>query len=204
MNDQKGIQDKDKWTKLMFVALVFFGVSTLILGILQVVRNINISPAVSSISGSQSQNAGLNDFTGNQELNDAQLRNQDTDGDGLSDYDEMYIYGTSMYLADTDSDGYNDRQEIEDGFDPNCPKGMDCRGTGNTQSFNSSSDSQQQTSGGELDFNSLPTETQQQFENLSATELRQLLLSSGRVSQEELDKIDDETLMQAFGEVLNQ
>jgi hypothetical protein len=54
------------------------------------------------------------------------LKLQDTDQDGLSDYDEIYLYRTSPYLADSDSDGFPDKEEIEKGYDPNCPKGENC------------------------------------------------------------------------------
>ncbi len=53
---------------------------------------------------------------------------KDTDGDGLSDKEELDIYGTSPYLTDTDSDGYNDKQEVDSGNDPNCPAGQNCFG----------------------------------------------------------------------------
>ena len=54
------------------------------------------------------------------------LKSSDTDGDGLWDYDELYQYNTSPYLADSDSDGYNDKEEIESGNDPNCLAGQIC------------------------------------------------------------------------------
>lgn len=41
----------------------------------------------------------------------------DTDGDGLHDYDELWIHGTDPVLADTDSDGVNDGAEILIGTD---------------------------------------------------------------------------------------
>ncbi len=43
----------------------------------------------------------------------------DSDGDGLKDIDEINLYGTNPILADTDFDGYNDKVEIDAGFDPN-------------------------------------------------------------------------------------
>ena len=55
------------------------------------------------------------------------LKQKDTDGDGLSDYDELFIFQTSPYLADSDSDGHDDKVEIESGNDPNCPQGQTCR-----------------------------------------------------------------------------
>lgn len=42
----------------------------------------------------------------------------DTDGDLLSDYDEVRVYGTNPCLADTDGDGMDDREEVLRGFDP--------------------------------------------------------------------------------------
>ncbi len=55
------------------------------------------------------------------------LKNTDTDGDGLSDYDEMYIYHTSAYNDDSDSDGIPDGVEVRSGGDPTCPSGKTCR-----------------------------------------------------------------------------
>lgn len=45
----------------------------------------------------------------------------DTDGDGLSDFEEVNVHGTDPTNADTDGDGYNDLTEIESGFDPLTP-----------------------------------------------------------------------------------
>lgn len=50
----------------------------------------------------------------------ADLKKKDTDADGLTDYDEIYVYGTSPYLKDTDSDGVDDGTEVKRGSDPNC------------------------------------------------------------------------------------
>lgn len=54
------------------------------------------------------------------------LRYRDTDGDGLNDFDELYVYGTSPYLEDTDSDGISDYDEVMSGKNPLCPEGQDC------------------------------------------------------------------------------
>jgi hypothetical protein len=45
----------------------------------------------------------------------------DTDGDGLSDYDEVNVHGTDPTLSDTDGDGISDADEIANGTDPNNP-----------------------------------------------------------------------------------
>lgn len=44
--------------------------------------------------------------------------NPDTDGDGLSDGDEVKIYGTAPANADTDGDGVSDGAEVTQGSDP--------------------------------------------------------------------------------------
>jgi LPXTG-site transpeptidase (sortase) family protein len=44
----------------------------------------------------------------------------DPDKDGLPNYLE-YVYGTNPLKADTDGDGYSDRQEIANGYDPDAP-----------------------------------------------------------------------------------
>lgn len=42
----------------------------------------------------------------------------DSDSDGLSDIDEYNLYKTNPGKADTDDDGYNDKQELEGGYNP--------------------------------------------------------------------------------------
>lgn len=55
------------------------------------------------------------------------MKTEDTDKDTVNDYDELYIFRTSPFLEDTDSDGFNDGVEIASNNDPNCPKGKECR-----------------------------------------------------------------------------
>jgi hypothetical protein len=55
------------------------------------------------------------------------LKITDSDSDSISDYEEMFIYKTSPFLADSDSDGESDDLEIQRGTDPNCPKGKTCQ-----------------------------------------------------------------------------
>ncbi|MFH1586551.1 MAG: MopE-related protein [Candidatus Diapherotrites archaeon] len=50
-------------------------------------------------------------------LDEEMLRQLDSDGDGLSDWDELQA-GTDLYLADTDGDLVNDYDEVEEGTDP--------------------------------------------------------------------------------------
>src|SRR3989338_6195270 len=71
----------------------------------------------------------------NADLSLEALKTKDTDHDSLSDYDEQFLYNTSPYIADTDSDGSSDALEVASGADPNCPKNMLCR----TEEFQTSS-----------------------------------------------------------------
>ena len=48
--------------------------------------------------------------------------NPDTDGDGISDGEEVYEYRTRVNLADTDKDGFTDKQEIDLETNPLSPK----------------------------------------------------------------------------------
>lgn len=56
----------------------------------------------------------------------ADLKQTDTDQDGLTDYQELYQHHTSAFLPDTDSDGYSDFEEATKGEDPLCPLGENC------------------------------------------------------------------------------
>ncbi|MDD4901758.1 MAG: hypothetical protein PHE24_01345 [Patescibacteria group bacterium] len=46
---------------------------------------------------------------------------QDSDQDGLTDWQETNIYHTDPNIADTDGDGYQDGAEVESGYNPNGP-----------------------------------------------------------------------------------
>lgn len=134
---------------------------------------------------------------------DALMAN-DIDGDGLSDYDEMYTYSTSPYLEDSDSDGLSDKQEVEQGTDPNCATGQTCGSSDFTTTSSSTADYINDTldSSG-LDASSAEESALQQVlsGDIDAATLRRLLIESG-ANQTELEQISDEDLMKSYQETL--
>jgi len=145
----------------------------------------------------------------------ARQKAADTDNDGLTDYDELYIYKTSPYLSDSDSDGFDDKTEIFSSNNPNCPEGKDCAGasvssetisgadTGNEGSnilssvFNLSSGSL-----GGVTFDS--TQDIQDFlAKMSPEEIRSMLISQG-VSKDVVDQMTDEQIKQLLSETIKE
>lgn len=135
------------------------------------------------------------------------LKTKDTDGDGLTDWDELNIYETSPYLEDSDSDGIFDKEEINSGADPNCPAGRDCSALANI-----SSESSEEASSAELDLNlgstgeELTSDQEKILQDIlagqvDASALREMLLESG-MDQETLNQISDEDLLASYKEVL--
>ena len=47
-----------------------------------------------------------------------QLYQTDSDYDGLPDFVEVYMYRTNPYSADSDNDGFSDKDEIKSGYNP--------------------------------------------------------------------------------------
>lgn len=117
--------------------------------------------------------------------------NKDTDSDGLKDGDELNTYGTSPYLADSDSDGIDDGKEIAEGTDPNCPKSKICTGTqlGSAPPANNGGEQSPFASA----LTGAPT----------VAELRDLLKNSG-MSPEQVDKLTDEQILQAYNQALSE
>jgi hypothetical protein len=116
---------KPSWShphqKLGLTVVVVIGLTTLIFGVIGLRKSI-FDPFVRRPSAIA--------FKSSDELEKERiqaLKSRDTDGDGLSDYDELYIYRTSPFLEDSDSDGIPDGVEVKNGTDPNCPKDKVCR-----------------------------------------------------------------------------
>jgi len=128
------------------------------------------------------------------------LKNQDTDQDGITDYDELYTYGTSPYLKDSDSDGIDDKDEIDNGTDPNCPEGTECTPIAVfTPTINASTNAATVTNAGtniSTTSNTNPT-----VDNLDVTQLRAALKNAG-APQAQLDALTDEELVALYADTL--
>lgn len=105
--------------KAALLLLVVAGLGGMFLGGRYLVRNLTLPFQLTLM-----EDVSL--ATQQEELEIQAMKERDTDSDGLNDYDEQEIYGTSPYLADSDSDGYDDKVELESDNDPNCPTGSTC------------------------------------------------------------------------------
>jgi len=230
LNNQGGFDQEptppplDKNQKIAIASLAVFAVLIVVLWVAQL-RN-NIYGPFNSPTGNQQ-------VTQETQNSDEALKNKDTDGDGLSDYDELNIYKTSPYLADTDSDGALDEAEIKNETDPNCPQGRTCTGTsdilgnGDTSASDTTSASPQSgldnLSSQNSTLNSLlnqygatgqsQTQTSGNESSLSGDQLNALknldaaslrqMLIEKGMDKATLDKISDADLLKSFQETLN-
>lgn len=164
----------------VMIGLVFVALAVLVISFVGIKKNIS-SPF--DRSGER--------FLSREEKSSAEqaaLKTKDTDGDELTDYEELFIYETSAYLTDTDSDGYTDGMEVKSGNNPNCPSGKTCAG------------GEVVTTNDDVTVPSpVPTEVPQEF---NPVELRALLRASG-VSDEILNQVDDAMLRQLYDESVN-
>lgn len=181
-------EELEKMKKTAGILLVVLGCAGLFLGFFYIQKNINSATALKRTKNVQKNLESI-----------AALQFKDTDKDGLSDYEELYLYGTSPYLEDTDSDGANDKEEILSGEDPNCPKGQNCFESTPLTSPTS------EPPGIEPNLPEVPPEelTKNPLENLSMEDLRNLLKKSG-LGEDVLQKISDEDLQKMYEETLKE
>ena len=166
--------------KTVMWSLAVLGCISLVFGGLRWFTSLRIPFA---LEGEVAQ-ANLNANNADQTVSLLELKQKDTDGDGLDDYNELYLYETSPYLPDTDSDGVPDGTEIANNTNPNCPIGQDCTLTApdNIQTAIVLPDS---------------------ADNLTTEQLRGLLLQAG-LTQEEVNAVDDATLTDLYNQVLRE
>ena len=116
-------------------------------------------------------------------------QDKDTDNDGITDWQEENTYHTSKYNTDSDSDGINDKEEILAGSDPNASAST----PNNVGSY-----SPDNTASQPIDFG-VP-KSEQNTDNLTPDQIREILITKGGVSKEMVDKIDDKTLEKMYNE----
>jgi hypothetical protein len=191
--------------KVAFALLMFLGFGGVVLGFKSFGANL-MRPIQTQISTLYTGETFLtSDAREAKALEESKTK--DTDADGLVDYDELYVYKTSPYVADTDSDGFDDKTEIFSGNDPNCPVGKDCGAFIASSEEANTSDAavadlfeglseKEVLEAGSISFES-PEQVEAFFKQATISEIRAALLESG-MSQEELDAIDDETLEAYF------
>lgn len=118
MNDRQQGQSFRKLPRPQQVAVISLSIAAVgILGIWLWQSNSRIN---SPFRASDAEIAQAEKTAQEKAIADAAAKTKDTDGDGLSDYDEINVYKTSPYLEDTDGDGVNDGEEVRLGADPLC------------------------------------------------------------------------------------
>jgi hypothetical protein len=157
----------------------------------------------------------------------AALKVKDTDSDSLTDYEELYIYWTSPYLEDSDSDGDSDSKEITEGNDPSCPKTKVCREprtTATAQAAGTAASSGCEAEGtcgtdassaeapesvrafidtfGEID-KLTPDGIAEKIESMSVEEMRGFFIKMG-VDEATADAADEETMREMLYDTFNQ
>lgn len=215
-----GLDNFDKRHKVGLSLLIVAMISITVLWVIQLRRNI-VEPLYAEQSTNQTNDTLSNNTT------DAELKTKDTDGDGLNDFDELNLYKTSPYLADTDSDTFSDKKEIESGNNPTCPEGQICNVSTTPSTTDQASDFNNPTlenllnqSTGVNTTNTItPTNTpttgttntltkeekdalkKTLGENPDPKAIRQLLLQSG-MEKTTVDQLSDQQIVDAFKEMV--
>jgi len=193
-------QALEKNQKIALIVLTVFVLFLMIAWSIQFKRSLTEPFAY---KGDNSQDNSTQDATST----DADLKNKDTDGDGLSDWDELNVYKTSPYLEDSDSDGIKDGDEIKAGTDPNCPEGKTCSVSVPAATGSNLTDTTTQLAGNQLDIglaSSSDTELQTLIQGESdPAKIRKLLLDAG-MDKNILSQISDADLVSSYQEMFKQ
>ena len=189
-----------KQHKIITIALSILGVGGFGLGIYQIYSNVYgpfRSPIKSVTEISTESKVASLDYI-------LSLQKKDGDSDGLSDYKELYTYGTSPYLKDTDADGLDDKTELEQGTDPLCHQYKDCTGLNIEKPIEGGLE---ETVPNYPEIQTLPTVGTPGIPsdptNMSAENIRAILKENG-MSQDKLGNLTDQDLLDAWQEVVSQ
>ncbi len=226
VNNFLGGSNKKK-EKTQIILLGVLSLAILVFGVMQMRNNIRspfqLGDEYADLSKSDNTN-NIGTCNGPDCLSEAELKEKDTDGDGLSDWEETNIYNTSPYLADTDSDGVSDYNEIQKGDDPNCPEGSDCNyieesedsyvdnnfdNTNLEEDLSSIEGILDSANNGNLEYSgdniSVPEDEERLKEALSGSmnieDLRSLLIESG-MDEKTVKSFSDEELKNLYQETL--
>ncbi len=191
-------KDRRQQIILLTVASLFLLVLGVWLKSLKQTVGVSLLPPVSN-----SQSEGRQTQIFNQQSSGANSRQQDTDGDGLTDWEELNVYNTSPYLVDSDSDGVSDAEEINKGENPNCAAGQNC--VDNLKELAMPNVPPSVVSLNAETFLSNPSNKQIIEDVLAgkgdAQALRQALLEAG-MDKELLDQISDDDLLASYRELI--
>lgn len=173
--------------RVAFAMVIVISIATAALGAVQISRTLK-APFQARVASKQESTS--------EEERKQELKSLDTDYDGLSDYDETYLYTTSPFIEDSDSDGEKDGDEVKGGDDPNCPKDRNCFtsievGATSTPILDPLGAQPQLFGGGSLGLNLEPTLLRQELEKLGVPKML-------------LDKLKDDDLQKLYSETLQE
>lgn len=194
-----------KERKTGFVLLLVFGIIAVVLGMLQIRNTVYAPFALSNKVPASVKEQIVDNNTDYQKVND-------TDKDGLSDFDEQYVFGTSAYLYDTFGYGISDKDVVTRGF-ALCPRaGQSCAGdpttegtnvvTSNTSTILGSLPKIEAFGVAEQDFVGTPPPDLDKILT-DPQELRKLLLQTGKVDQDSLNKVSDKDLLLMVSQIIS-
>lgn len=185
----------------VLAGLIAFGVLAIALGALNLKRLIGPARVVSNA------NVPLIPSTREEfeQQQRAVLEGLDTDRDGINDLTELEWTKTSPFLADSDSDGKTDKEEVDAGEDPNCPKDKTC-GPAVRPEAAARSESPSLELPDALNFSasrvvSPPAGAEPAADPVDPAALRAALERQG-VSRRVLDQLTDAQLMASYGTML--
>jgi len=174
--------------KIAVISLAFLAIAVIVFSALQFHTKLNAPFATGNLADNNSATS-----------TDSKLI--DSDGDGLSDYDEINNYQTSPYLEDSDSDDISDYEEVKQGTDPNCPTGKVCNSSETSISAASSTvdnvaEGLTIDSGAVADTGAVSTTGE-----VTPDFLRQILIQSGSDTST-VNQISDADIMAAYQEAV--
>lgn len=205
-NNPSTFKDLDKKHKIALFVLIAVAVAIFTFWILKFNKVIE-SPFVYQGEAPEEQKTNNNIQAQEPQETEQELMNKDTDGDGLTDWDEINIYGTSRYLEDTDSDGISDYEEVVEGTNPNCAEGEICNENNldiENQKISTSTTMNELQTSQDLDLSDQDEETLNQMlqGQLPVSQLREVLKSAGFPS-DQLDQLTDKELENLYKEAFS-